>query len=244
MFVGADPETRSLILEFFAADAESIESAKAFPVDGFDERTARLLIRSGVLAEAIWSRLPSGHDVSRDALATIGRVGMMLAGPSAISLYSAFAERFLQFALDAETDDFRDRNHLWQTLVRCHESGGGPRTDLNVEEQLLFPAQCLWIQEEESADDDEALLMLFDYIVAGQVTAANDLVTFAYAGLVENSRTPLGKVYLSADGYMIHQIGLPRDRFTPPLLRAAARLTVGSGLAVRRRLRGEDGENG
>jgi hypothetical protein len=85
--------------------------------------------------------------------------------------------------------------------------------------------------------------MLFDYIVAGRVTEANDLVTFAYAGLIENSRTPLGKVYLSQDGYLIHQLGLPRDRFTPPLLRATAQLTVKSGLGVRQRLSGGNGEN-
>jgi hypothetical protein len=242
MFVGVEPEAQALILEFYATEAEATDAAQSLPADGFDERTAGLLARSGVLAEEVWERLPSEVAVARDAITAIGRVGMTLAGPSAGLAYRPFAERFLQFALGADTDVFRDRDHLSRTLLRCHESEGRPCADLNVEEQLPFPEQCLWIRKEEGADD-EAPLMLFDYIVAGRVTEANDVVTFAYAGLIENSRTPLGKVYFSQDGYLIHQLGLPRDRFTPPLLRATAQLTVKSGLAVRQRLRGGNGEN-
>jgi hypothetical protein len=82
MFVGVEPEAFALILEFYATDAEATDAAHSLPADGFDERTARLLARSGVLAEQVWERLPSEDAVARDAITAIGRVGLPPARPT------------------------------------------------------------------------------------------------------------------------------------------------------------------
>lgn len=52
MFVGVEPETQSLILEYYGVDAEATEACQSLASTGLDERTARSRIQGGRVKRA------------------------------------------------------------------------------------------------------------------------------------------------------------------------------------------------
>ena len=191
MFADLDVDALRLVLAFYALNAEATEAAHSFAADSFDERTARLLARTGVVAEAVSAALPAGSPVARDAIRTVGEVGMALAGPSLDPLYWPSAERSLRFALDCDGDVFsqEDRNRMSQFLLTCTALyQGSTPVDLKAQDALTFPEQCFSIHE----DAGEAQLLVLDYTVAGRVAEATDRLALAHWALMETGRNPFG----------------------------------------------------
>lgn len=237
MLSSLDSLARNALLDFYAVDAEATEAAHRVPADAFDERAARLMGRAGVLGEGLWSMLPRDHPAARDAMFTVGEVGMALAGPSLGMLYWRLARRFLRFAIDHESDVFDEatRDRLAQFALGCLYYEKEPGVDLDVETHLDFPAQCLSIRDDESNPDDP--LLIFEYRVAGPISEPDQALAFAHHALQDNYGLAVGKLF--ASDYLIFQIALPREAFTPSLLASTCRLTIDLGLSARNRLRSD-----
>ena len=242
MLTGLEPYARQALLEFYAVNAEAVAAAQRFPADGFDERTATLLGRVGVLGETLWSTLPSKHPAAIDAMFAVGQVGMALAGPSLGALYWRDARRLLRFALDSPSDVFdkATRDQLPQFALACLYHETEPGTALKVDAPLDFPTLSLTVHEDEGDPEDDPVLV-FEYKVAGPIPP-DQAIAFSHYALLDNYGLAIGKLFASTSAHLVFQVILPRASFDTPVLADTCRLVAGLGLSARDRLRSDSND--
>ena len=223
------PDQRTLVLRFFATDAE----AEVRSEDGsFGDEVAYLIAHAAALATKVWDSVPRENPAARYAPTVVGWAGTMLLTPD----YWRFGQQLVSLALELARDDDTVLTEIQRSALRQSQSVGrfdtpGDRLG-SFEDVLERSAPRLTISRDDGDEDDWPLLAI-SYTVTDPAVNESAAVALATGALEVMPRQVYGKLFLAGEGGLLFELDLledPSRELTPDALRQVCWVAVREGM--------------